>query len=90
MSNDKSEGKTEPTDAEVDPIEAAEQEALENAQQTAEDLTNVVLQQQAPPGTPIPRPRDDDYVLPEPDTDSVPPSDVTGQTADESQDKSEE
>ena len=30
---------------------------------------------------------DDEYVLPEPDTGSVPPSPVTGQTADESQEK---
>ncbi len=30
---------------------------------------------------------DDEYVLPEPDTNSVPASPVTGQTADESQEK---
>jgi hypothetical protein len=30
---------------------------------------------------------DDEYVMPEPNTDSVPGSPVTGQTADESQEK---
>ncbi len=62
---------------------------LEQVKETAQDLSDIALQQQAPPGTPQleKEKKDDEYVLPEPNTESVPPSPVTGQTADESQDK---
>ncbi len=36
---------------------------------------------------PKPKETDDEFVLPEPSTESIPPSPVKGQTADESQDK---
>ena len=62
---------------------------LEQVKETDHDLRDIVLQQQPPPGTPQleKEKKDDEYVLPEPNTESVPPSPVTGQTADESQDK---
>ena len=81
---------TKAAEAEEQKVEKTEapEEKVE-AKETAEDLANIVAQQQAPPGTPVPEKKetDDEYVLPEPDTESVPPSPVTGQTADESQEK---
>ncbi len=67
----------------------ATRDALEKAKELAQDLANVVLQHEAPPGTPIPgrEKKHDEYVTPEPNTESVPPSPVTGQPADVSQHK---
>lgn len=54
----KSVGKTKPTGSTPDAgdlAEAATQEALEKAKELAEELSNVVAESVAPPGTHIPR-----------------------------------
>lgn len=70
------------------------QATLKEAQQTVEEIADMVLKQHAPPGTPGMKElkekaaeKDNDYVEEKPSTESAGRSPVTGQTADESQDK---
>jgi hypothetical protein len=73
-------------------------EIFDKVKEVVEEMSNIPLKANGPIGAQVPTNNnsstnhggiDEEYVNMEPNTDSVPPSHVTGETADEDNDKSE-